>query len=80
MHEEVHMPDPTSYSCSTLDSSIDSNLARRTVLAGNDVAILWPPGREPIVAAVYMSESTLPRERLEPVHASIGRLIAAEFR
>jgi beta-lactamase class A len=28
--------------------------------AVNDVAIAWPPGRAPIIAAVYVSESKLP--------------------
>jgi beta-lactamase class A len=44
--------------------------------AVNDVAIAWPPGRAPIIAAVYMSESKLPTKELEQAHAQIGRLIA----
>jgi beta-lactamase class A len=42
----------------------------------NDVAILWPPARKPILAAVYMSESTAGTEALNAAHAQIGRLIA----
>ena len=44
--------------------------------AVNDVAILWPPARQPILAAVYMSESTAGTEALNAAHAQIGRLIA----
>jgi beta-lactamase class A len=44
--------------------------------AVNDVAIAWPPGRAPLIAAVYMSESKLPTKELEQAHAQIGRLVA----
>jgi beta-lactamase class A len=44
--------------------------------AVNDIAILWPPSRKPILAAVYMSESTAGTEALSAAHAQIGRLIA----
>jgi len=44
--------------------------------AVNDIAITWPPARDPILAAVYMSESKLSTSVLEEAHADIGRLIA----
>lgn len=43
----------------------------------NDVAILRPPGRAPVIAAVYITGSTAPAEANDSVHAEIGRLIAA---
>ncbi|MCW7538594.1 class A beta-lactamase [Aquabacterium sp. A7-Y] len=47
--------------------------------AVNDVAITWPPGRPPIVVAVYMSGSTQPLEALNAVHAEVGALVAARL-
>jgi beta-lactamase class A len=41
--------------------------------AVNDVAIIWPPGRKPILMAVYMSESSLRTEALSAAHADIAR-------
>jgi beta-lactamase class A len=46
--------------------------------AFNDVAITWPPGRRPIVIAVYMSGSTLDATRLAAAHAGIGAIIGRE--
>lgn len=43
----------------------------------NDVAILWPPRRKPILVAAYMTGTPLPLERTNAVHARLGRLIAA---
>jgi beta-lactamase class A len=44
--------------------------------AVNDVAIFWPPGRGPVILAIYMSESSRPTAELEPVHASVAGLVA----
>lgn len=44
--------------------------------AVNDVAVLWPPGRAPIVVAVYMSESSRPVAELEPLHAESAQAIS----
>ena len=44
--------------------------------AVNDLALAWPPGRRPILIAVYMSESKLPLKDLAAAHAEIGRLVA----
>ena len=43
----------------------------------NDVAILRPPGRAPVIAAVYVTGATAPAEAYESAWAEIGRLIAA---
>ncbi len=41
--------------------------------AVNDLAILWPPGRKPILIAIYLSESTQSVEALSAAHADIAR-------
>ena len=45
----------------------------------NDVAILWPPGRGPILVAAYLSGSSSSAASLSTAHAKIGAIIAAEF-
>ncbi len=44
--------------------------------AVNDVAIVWPPNRAPIVLAIYMTGSSRPSAELEPYHARIGALLS----
>jgi beta-lactamase class A len=44
-----------------------------------DNAIIWPPGRPPILAAAYLSGSDKPIKALEAAHAEMGRMIAAAF-
>jgi beta-lactamase class A len=44
-----------------------------------DNAIIWPPGRPPILAAAYLSGSGKPLKDLEAAHAEMGRLLAAAF-
>ena len=44
--------------------------------AVNDVMIAFPPGRKPVIAAVYLSESTLPTLDLEAAHREIGACVA----
>ena len=46
--------------------------------AYNDIAITWPPGRRPILVAVYMSESKLEPKALSAAHADIGQIIGHE--
>ncbi len=43
------------------------------------VGILWPPGHAPLLAAVYYTGSSAPREQLDAVHAEIGRILGAAF-
>jgi beta-lactamase class A len=45
--------------------------------AANDVAIAWPPGREPILIAAYLSDSDATAEALNTAHAAIARAVAA---
>ena len=47
--------------------------------AVNDNAILWPPGRAPIMVAAYLSESTNSAEELNAMHAKVGSIVAAVF-
>lgn len=47
--------------------------------AANDVAITWPPGRAPIVMAVYLSRSTQPSAVLDATHAHAATVVAREF-
>ncbi len=46
--------------------------------AVNDLAILWPPGRKPILAAIYMSESTQNLDALVAAHAEIAATLFDE--
>jgi beta-lactamase class A len=47
--------------------------------ARNDIAILWPPGRAPILACVYFAESNLSDDAREAAIADVGRVIASVF-
>jgi beta-lactamase class A len=47
--------------------------------AVNDVAIVWPPNRSPILIAVYLSESQASVETLNTVHANVGAIIATHL-
>jgi beta-lactamase class A len=44
--------------------------------ATNDVAIIWPPGRAPILMAVYFTESKVDLPAREAVIADVARVIA----
>jgi len=46
--------------------------------AVNDLAILWPPGRKPILVAIYMSESTQTTDALVAAHAEIATTLFDE--
>lgn len=43
-----------------------------------DVAILWPPGKAAIIAAVYMTETSASIDERNEVFAEIGRFIASK--
>jgi beta-lactamase class A len=47
--------------------------------ASNDIAILWPPGRAPILACVYFVASKETDEARDEAIANIGRLVATTF-
>jgi hypothetical protein len=40
--------------------------------------LTYPPGRRPILIAVYMSESKLDTSTLKAAHAEIGKLVGEE--
>lgn len=42
----------------------------------NTVAILRPPGRPPLMAAVYLTGASAPQAACDAAHAEVGRLIA----
>jgi beta-lactamase class A len=45
----------------------------------NDVAIVWPPGRGPILIASYLSESAASSDLKAAAHAEIGRAVIEAF-
>lgn len=47
--------------------------------ATNDIAILWPPGREPILVAAYLTETAAPAAERNRALAEVGRIIAGSF-
>ena len=47
--------------------------------ACNDVAILWPPARPPILVAALLSGSARPADDLNAAHADIARILVAAF-
>jgi beta-lactamase class A len=47
--------------------------------AANDVAIAWPPNRQPILIAAYLSESDATPDALNTAHADIARAVTARF-
>jgi beta-lactamase class A len=46
----------------------------------NDVALLWPPRRRPLLVSIYIAGSPLPMAQTNAIHARIGRLIASAIR
>ena len=45
----------------------------------NDIAIAWPPGRAPILVAVYFTGSTISDEARNAVIADAGRIAVASL-
>ncbi|HEX7694593.1 MAG TPA: class A beta-lactamase [Sphingomonas sp.] len=45
--------------------------------SNNDVAILWPPRRAPLVVASYLTQSPRPGAVLDATHAAVARAIVA---
>lgn len=43
--------------------------------AVNDVAVVWPPGKAPLVLCVYMTGSSSPLDKLEAAHAVAARVL-----
>jgi beta-lactamase class A len=47
--------------------------------AANDIAIAWPPGRQPILLASYLTGGTADGAARDAVHAEVARTVAAAF-
>jgi len=47
--------------------------------ATNDVAIVWPPGRAPILIVSYLATATLDGAGRDAVLASVGRIVSDEW-
>jgi beta-lactamase class A len=45
----------------------------------NTIAIIWPPERAPIIAAVYYTDSSAPMDARNAIHKEVGGLIAETF-
>lgn len=45
--------------------------------AVNDLAIFWPPGRQPILVTCYLTDSARDGDYLNSVHARIGKWVAS---
>jgi len=43
----------------------------------NDVGIIWPPGRPPLLVAAYLTETSRASEQRNAILAEVGRAIAA---
>src|ERR1700733_14762059 len=41
----------------------------------NDIALLWPPGKPPVIVAVYITQCTGPESKRTAMLAEIGRLV-----
>ncbi|WP_245286425.1 class A beta-lactamase [Bradyrhizobium sp. ARR65] len=46
----------------------------------NDVAVIWPPGRAPLIVTMYLTETALPDDKRNATFAAIGREISAALR
>lgn len=42
------------------------------------VAVMWPPQRKPVIAAIYLTETDAPMAKRDAAIAGLGRVIAAE--
>jgi beta-lactamase class A len=47
--------------------------------SSNDVAVIWPDGRAPVIVAVYLTETAVPDARRNAAHAAVGRAVAGAF-
>ena len=46
--------------------------------ASNDIAIVWPPDRAPLLVTAYYAESVVPQETRNAVLAEVGKIAAGE--
>lgn len=45
--------------------------------SSNDVAVIWPQGRAPVIVASYLTETTGTDDQRNAAHAAVGRAVAA---
>jgi beta-lactamase class A len=45
--------------------------------SNNDVAVIWPEGRAPVIVASYLTETSGTDEQRNAAHAAVGRAVAA---
>jgi beta-lactamase class A len=45
----------------------------------NDIAVVWPPGRAPVLVVAYFTGSTIPDEARDAVIADAGRIAVASL-
>jgi beta-lactamase class A len=45
----------------------------------NDIAVIWPPGRPPIIVAAYLTQCTGPESKRDALLAKIGKLVADSY-
>jgi beta-lactamase class A len=45
----------------------------------NDIAVIWPPGQLPIIAAAYLTQCAGPESKRESLLATIGRLVTQTY-
>jgi beta-lactamase class A len=43
----------------------------------NDVAVIWAPGRAPLIIASYLTETTASEDQRNATHAAVGRAVAS---
>lgn len=43
----------------------------------NDVAVMWPPGRAPVIVCAYLTETAMPPGQVNATFAAIGQVVAA---
>jgi len=47
--------------------------------SSNDVAVIWPDGRAPVIVAVYLTETSASDAQRNATHAAVGRAVAGVF-
>lgn len=45
----------------------------------NDVAVIWPPNRKPLIVAAFLTDTQAPSAARDAALASVGRAVAAAF-
>jgi beta-lactamase class A len=43
----------------------------------NDIGVIWPAGREPVILSIYLTDTSVAAERRNATHAAVARAVAA---